>query len=73
MVIHSDFIKWCATEDIEEMSLKEFVQTLRQKKLLIRDRVLGHCIKGYKIKSVKHVDGADKASKVTSHKSKNSR
>lgn len=47
---HTDFLEWCKNEDIAEISLKEFVQTLRQKKLLARDRDIGHYIKSFKIK-----------------------
>ena len=51
--LHSDFLEWYNNEDVAELSLKEFVQSLRQKNLLARDREIGHFIKGYKIKSDK--------------------
>lgn len=46
---HLDFLKWCRNEDVAEMSLKEFVQAIRQKNLLGRDRKIGHYIKGFRI------------------------
>lgn len=46
---HLDFLRWCKNEDINEITLKEFVQAIRQKKLLARDRTIGHYIKGYRI------------------------
>lgn len=48
---HLDFLKWCLNEDVAELSLKEFVQAIRQKKLLARDREIGHYIKGYRIRN----------------------
>lgn len=48
---HLDFLNWCRNEDVAELSLKEFVQAIRQKKLLARDREIGHYIKGYRIRN----------------------
>ncbi len=48
---HDDFIMWCKNEGVSAMSLKGFVQALRQKGLLARDRAIGHYIRGYKLKA----------------------
>ena len=48
---HTDFLKWCKDENLTALSLKEFVNTLRQKNVLGRDRTLGNYIKGYRIKA----------------------
>gem|GEM_PF-4502326 len=48
---YADFLKWCKNEGVAVLSQKEFVQILRQKSLLGRDRVKGHYIKGYRIKA----------------------
>ena len=48
---HVDFLKWCKNEDVTACSLREYVLALRRKNLLGRDRVIGHYVKGFKIKA----------------------
>ena len=48
---HIDFLKWCKNEDVTGLSLREFVKSLRRKKLIGRDMAIGNYIKGFKVKA----------------------
>jgi len=50
ITLYSTYTSWCAENDIGSMSQKEFYSILQRKFKVVRDRTLGYCIEGYRLK-----------------------
>ena len=45
--VHFAYVQFCKNQGIRELALKTFVQTLRRKNLVGKDRIKGNVVKGY--------------------------